>query len=100
MTSIKEQIDAKFDKRLPAIAQLGPRDLFREGWFAALKDQNPSYITTTHGGSGYFAVLMTYYPEDGFYDVQQTGVGRFVWKDQAIAEAKEWAKAEGLEYRP
>lgn len=62
---------------------------------------NKPYITTMHGGSGWFAVLMSYYEDIKGYDVTTTGIGRFATKADAIKEAKYWVKAEDfeLEYR-
>lgn len=54
------------------------------------------YVTITHGGSGYFAVMMWWNP-DGFWEPWSTGIGRYATKGEAIEEAKEWAEAEGLE---
>lgn len=60
------------------------------------------FITTTHGMSGYFAVHMWYNTEDyeyGFWEPYDTGFGRYDTREEAIADAKEWAEATGIEYR-
>lgn len=66
--------------------------------------EHPDYITVT-GPSiarAYFAVKMRWYDEDGiaFYDVEESGVGRYVLFARAMEEGREWAKEEGLEFRP
>lgn len=58
-----------------------------------------SFITTTKGGSGYFAVQMWWAPEHGgFWEPWQTGLGRFATQEEAEVEARDWAEAEGLEF--
>ncbi len=66
----------------------------------------PSYITVMSGMSGYFAALISWYPdsddesiENGMWDVNNTGVGRYRKYAQAEMEAKSWAKDEQIEYR-
>lgn len=63
------------------------------------RKEHPTYITTTSGMSGYFAVCMVWYTDMNGYDVWQTGVGRYKTENMAIAEAQEWARADGIEYR-
>jgi hypothetical protein len=59
-----------------------------------------TYITTTHGGSGYFAVMLWWNPDmGGFYEPWTTGAGRYETKEEAEAEARDWADAEGLKFR-
>jgi hypothetical protein len=59
-----------------------------------------SFITVTQGMSGYFAVLMWWNPElGGFWEPWQTGCGRYASREQAVAEAKSWARDEELEYK-
>lgn len=55
------------------------------------------YVSVTSGMSGYFAVLYWWNPE-GFTEPWQTGCGRYKEYARAVEEAKEWAKAEELEY--
>lgn len=65
------------------------------------------YVTALLLGSGYAAVMMVTVEvlnEAGevvktYPDVQQTGIGRYQLLEEAINEAKQWAKAEVLEYR-
>lgn len=59
----------------------------------------PDYITTTHGGSGYFAVFCRWYADIDGYDAYQTGNGRYATKTEAEAEGREWAEAEGIEFQ-
>ena len=63
--------------------------------------KHPPYITTTRGGSGDFSVLLWWNPDmGGFYEPWDTGVGRYATREEAEVWAKQWAEAEGLEYRP
>lgn len=58
------------------------------------------YITIASGMRGYFAVLMFWDDEDsGFWDVWQTGIGSYKTAEGAEGEARDWAQAEGLEFR-
>lgn len=62
---------------------------------------HPSFITVTHGMSGFFAVMLTWNEDHGgFYEPYTTGMGRYDHGDAANAEAKQWAVNEGLEYKP
>lgn len=58
------------------------------------------FITVTRGISGYFAVHMAHFSvngkPEGFYDNVLTGIGRYKTYDEAVDEAKEWAKAENI----
>lgn len=59
-----------------------------------------NYVTTTHGGAGWFAVQMWWNPEmNGFWEPWQTGIGRYVTREEAVAEGRDWAEVEGLEFR-
>lgn len=58
-----------------------------------------NYITTTRGMSGYFAVMFWWDPEPGFWEPYQVGIGCYETRKGAIEEAKQWAKAENLEYK-
>lgn len=55
------------------------------------------YITTTHGMRGFFAVMID--DSDGFPDPFMTGHGSYKNSEDAKKEAKDWAKAEEMEYR-
>lgn len=48
--------------------------------------------------SGYFAVMYWWNPE-GFWEPVCSGIGRYATKEEAIAEGKQWAKAEEVEFR-
>lgn len=61
------------------------------------EDKSP-YTSVTHGGAGFFAVLMKWYPEDNMWDVWNTGHGRYKNPENAHQEAKDWAEAEGIRY--
>lgn len=61
-------------------------------------EDHASYITTTFGMRGCFAVLM-FWDEDGFWDVWQTGIGSYKNADDAAVEGRQWAHEEGLEFR-
>lgn len=68
---------------------------------------NKPFITTSHGMSGHFAVLMTWvkyddplYKDEGQYEPWNTGIGRYKTKAEAEVEARQWAEAEELEYQP
>jgi hypothetical protein len=59
-----------------------------------------SYITTTSGMSGHFAVRLWWNTEmGGFWEPYSTGIGRYATREEAESEAKSWAEAEGLEFR-
>lgn len=64
------------------------------------KTSKKPFITTTHAISGYFAVCIWWNTDmDGFWEPWNTGIGRYATKEEAVTEAKQWAKAEELEYR-
>lgn len=59
------------------------------------------YITTTHGLSGHFAIMVWFNPAlGGFSEPYDTGLGRYPSKAEAVLEGVAWAKMEGLELRP
>jgi hypothetical protein len=65
------------------------------------QEQHPDYVGVSYGGSGHFAVYMKWNTDHGgFYEPWNTGHGRYRTPDGAHAEAKAWAEAEGVEYRP
>lgn len=56
-------------------------------------------MTVQQLGSGWAAVLMcTVTRSDGstYPDVQDTGMGRYSTREEAVIEAKDWAKMEGI----
>jgi hypothetical protein len=57
------------------------------------------YITVTEGMSGHFAVMLSWNPDmGGFWEPYQTGIGRYREREEAAAEAREWAEADGLKF--
>jgi hypothetical protein len=56
------------------------------------------FIGVTQGMSGWFAVLYSADAE-GEYEPEQTGIGRFATRDEAVEEAESWAEDEGIELR-
>lgn len=58
------------------------------------------YVTITSGLSGFFAVHVWWNTElGGFWEPYDTGLGRYQDFKDAEAEAIDWAKDLGLEYR-
>lgn len=58
------------------------------------------YLTIAHGLRGYYAVLMWWNDEDGgFWEPWQTGLCSYRTAAAAEGDAREWAQAEGLEFR-
>ena len=61
------------------------------------------YITVTSGMSGNFAVMLWWNDEDknlgGFWEPYLTGIGRYKNVADAIAEGRQWAEAEELEFK-
>lgn len=60
------------------------------------------YITVTEGMSGFFAVHMWLNEEEDFgpfWEPYQTGFGRYATREEAVAEAKDWADASEIEYK-
>jgi hypothetical protein len=56
-------------------------------------------ISTTHGMSGYFAVMLADYEDMGWNtDVVNTGVGGYSCHEDAIREAISWAEEEDIPY--
>lgn len=58
------------------------------------------YITTTKGMSGYFAVMLWWNDDPGFWEPYDTGIGRFDTIEEAAADGIEWAQSEGLKFVP
>lgn len=58
------------------------------------------YITTTHGMSGYFAVMIWLNPDlGGFEESYQTGTGRYKSSSAAVMEGTIWAADEDIDFR-
>lgn len=61
-----------------------------------------NFITVTEGMSGFFAVHMWLNEEDEefpFWEPYDTGMGRYATREQAEAEALEWADQTAMEYK-
>lgn len=65
------------------------------------------YITIGHGMGGYYAVMRVFVEEwdedwgeyrTGYWDNQQTGVGRYSTPEEAAEEGRDWAEAEGIKF--
>lgn len=68
------------------------------------KAEHKPYVTTTSGMSGHFAVMLWWNDKDligglGFWEPLETGLGRYETQEQAAAEGRIWAEAEGVEFR-
>lgn len=63
-----------------------------------MSEFKPKYITTTSGMSGYFAVIIWWNPDPGFWEPYQTGIGRYATREEAIVEAKQWAESMRIKY--
>lgn len=61
--------------------------------------EHPPYVTTIHSIGGPKAVLLKYYDDINNYDAWMTGPGMKTPKE-AKQYAKDWAEAEGIEYKP
>ena len=57
------------------------------------------YVTVYHPVAGWKAVIMVWDSELGFHTPWQTGFFAYATKDEAIADAKSWAEAEGLSFK-
>lgn len=55
------------------------------------------WIETTHGGAGWFAVML--WDGDGFTEPWDTGAGRYATEAEAATEARGWAAEESIEFR-
>lgn len=63
-------------------------------------DEKKPYITITHGMRGYFAVMMAWNDDlGGFWEPYNTGIGSYESREDAIPEAKSWARSEELEFK-
>lgn len=57
---------------------------------------HPPYISISKGMSGWFAICLAWYEDIQSYDVQQSGIGRYDNREDAVAEAEDWAMSEGI----
>lgn len=59
------------------------------------------YITVYKSISGWKAIHLWWNPDmGGFWEPWQTGIGYYATAMEAEVEARAWAEAEGLEYKP
>ena len=64
-------------------------------------EDHTSFISTTSGMSGFFAVMYWWNKDlGGFWEPWATGFGRYATQEEAIVEAQQWAIDEELEYKP
>lgn len=59
--------------------------------------KHPDMITVMLLGSGYAAIHMRYYDDMEGYDIQQTGIGRYRTKEEAVKEAQDWSTSDEIE---
>lgn len=62
-------------------------------------DAHPDFVTVTHGMRGYFAVLLSWDEELGFYAPYTSGFGSYATPSEAYPEGRQWAEAEEVEFR-
>lgn len=58
-----------------------------------------TYITTTKGVSGHFAVMLAWHELEQMWEPIETGFGRYETRDEAEIEAQDWADAEEVQFR-
>lgn len=64
---------------------------------ADLKTYRGHFITVTQGIAGFFAVEMWWNSDlGGFWEPYESGLGRYRTRREAEAEARVWARNEGL----
>lgn len=80
------------------LRERGIRDaLTALGWTPP--QEHKPYVTISQGGNGFYAVLCTWNEEHGgFYEPYNKG-DTLRTREEAIEDAKDWAKAENVEYR-
>jgi hypothetical protein len=59
------------------------------------------YVTIGQGIRGFYAMLVGIYTDKGqeYHDTIQTGIDSYEFRTDAIKEAKEWAMADGIEFK-
>ena len=61
---------------------------------------NKPYVTASHGMRGHYAVMLVWNEDHGgFYEPYNTGE-TCATREEALEDAKAWAEAENVEYRP
>lgn len=59
------------------------------------------FVTVALGMRGYFAVLMVWNEDlGGFWEPENSGYGSYKTREAAFPEAREWAEAEEVEFKP
>jgi hypothetical protein len=62
---------------------------------------NKPYITVYESITGWTAVHLWWNPDlGGFWEPWSTGFGKYATREEAEVEAREWAEAEEMEFRP
>lgn len=62
--------------------------------------EHASFVTTTKGMRGYFAVQVWWNPDlGGFWEPWQSGIGSYATQREAEVDARAWAESEGLEFK-
>ena len=64
-----------------------------------MANSHSHYTDYYHAVGGWQSRMIAYYPDDGMWDIVQTGFGPYKTAVEARSEAKEWAKAEGIPYK-
>jgi hypothetical protein len=83
---------------IPAAAYMKIANDAQNGRIEGQTKSPPNYwITVTSGMRGYFAVML--WDGMGFEEPWETGMGSYDTPEQAAIEAKQWAEAEGIEYK-
>jgi hypothetical protein len=60
-----------------------------------------SFVTVYESVGGWKAMMVWWNPDmGGFWEPYQTGLGGYPTETEAEAEARDWAAADGLEFRP
>lgn len=63
-------------------------------------DAHKPYVTVTNGLRGFFAVLVCWNEEMDGYEPWNTSDASYAAREGAEEDAKAWAEAENVEYRP
>ena len=65
-----------------------------------MSTEHKPYVTTTYGMKGYFSVLLTWDEDINGYTPWNSGCFGYETKEEAEVDAKSWAEAEGIEFKP
>jgi len=57
------------------------------------------YMTVTNGMRGWFAVLVVFNQQEGFYEPFVSSPNSYTTKQQAIADGLAWAQSEDLQFQ-